>query len=235
MIVRHRIALFLRLTIGAAIATMSDAGISQSPSLSGRVVDAAGWPVRGAFVTAIEESGGTPIRATTDRDGTYQFVGLQDGTYRIDFELTGFDMMRRNHLRVRSDAAAVVQDVTLYVSGVCECVHVRPAATLGERPGLVTDESGRPLAHARIEIESPVSSAWTYTDTDGRFRVRVPVDEGWPLTASASGFITARRQVSGGFEEPVVFKLRHSGTPPPDIERFRTVCCPSDLFTSVGR
>ena len=234
MIVRHRMTPFLRLTIGAAIATMSGAGTSQSPSISGRVIDAAGWPVPGAFVTAIEESGGTPIRTTTGRDGTYQFGAAPDGTYRIDFALTGFDLMRRNHLRVRS-AAAIVQDVTLYVSGVCECVNVRPPGTLGERPGLVTDESGRPLVLARVQIVSPVSSAWTYTDNEGRFRVRVPVNENWPLTVSASGFITATQQVSGGFEEPVVFKLRHSATPLPDIERFRAVCCPSDLFIHDGR
>ena len=235
MIVRHRMTLFLGLTICAAIATVSDAGISQSTSISGRVVDNFGWPVPGAFVTAIEESRGTPIRATTGRDGTYQFSALPDGTYRIDFELTGFDLMRRNHLRVRSAAAAVVQDVTLYVSGVCECVNVRPAATLCERPGLATDESGRPLALARLQIVSPASTEWAYTDSEGRFRLRLPVNENWLLTASASGFITTTQQASGGVEEPVVFRLRQSGTPLPEIERFRAPCCPSDLFTYVGR
>lgn len=235
MIVRHCMTLFLRLTIGAAIATMSEAGISQSPSISGRVVDDFGWPVPGAFVTAIDESGGPPIRTTTGRDGTYQFAALPDGTYRIDFALTGFDLMRRHHLRVHSGAAAVVQDVTLYITGVCECVNVRWPATLRERPGLVTDESGRPLALARLEIVSPASTGWAFTDSAGRFRVRVPVDDNWLLTASASGFITATQRVSGGVEEPVVFKLRQSGTPLPDIERFRVPCCPSDLFTYVGR
>ena len=225
----------MSVTISFAIATLSAAGIAQSPSISGRVVDAAGWPIPGALVTAIDESGGAPIRATTGRDGTYQFAAMADGTYRIDFQLTGFDLMRRNHLRVRSDAAVVVQEVTLYVSGVCECVNVRPPATLRERPGLVTDESGRPLALARLEIVSPASTGWAYTDGEGRFRVRLPVDDHWLLTASAGGFVTATQQVSGGVEEPVVFKLRQSGTPLPDIERFRAPCCPSDLLTYVAR
>ena len=236
MLRRHRITGILTVTIGAAaFATMSAAGTTQSPSVSGRVIDAAGWPVPGAFVTISDESGGGARRATTGRGGTYQFEALRDGSYRIDFQLTGFDLMRRNHLPVRSGTTAIVGDVTLYVSGECECVHVRPTATLGERPGLVTDESGRPLALVQIQIVSPVSSAWTYTDHEGRFRVRLPVNESWPLTASASGFITATQQVSGGFEEPVVFKLRHSGTPVPDVERFRRVCCPSDLFVYEGR
>jgi len=227
--------LFLSLTIGFAIATLSDVGLTQTPSVSGRVVDAAGWPVPGAFVTITEESGSRPVRTTTDRDGAYQFAALPDGTYRIDFELTGFDLMRRNHLPVRSDTTAMVGDVTLYVSAICECVDVRSAATLRERPGLVTDESGRPLALARLQIVSPASTGLAYTDSEGRFRVRVPVNENWPLTASASGFITATQQVSGVVEEPVIFKLRHSGTPLPDIERFRRVCCPTDLFTYDSR
>ena len=217
------------------MATMSDAGIGQSPSISGRVVDSAGWPVPGAFVTATEESGGRAIRVTTDRDGTYQFASLPDGTYRIDFELTGFDRMRRNHLPVPSGATAIVGDVTLYVSAVCECVNVRVTATLRERAGLVTDESGRPLARARVQIESPALTEWAYTDSEGRFRVRVAVDESWTLTASATGFIAATQQVSGSFEEPVLFRLRPSGTPPPDIERFKQMCCPGQLFTSERR
>src|SRR4029453_424933 len=140
--------LFLSLTIGFAIATLSDGGITQSPSISGRVNDAAGWPVPGVFVTIIEETGGRAIRATTGRDGTYQFAALPDGTYRIDFELTGFDLMRRNHLPARSGATALVGDVTLYVSAICECVDFRSAAPLRKRPGLVPDEAGRPLALA---------------------------------------------------------------------------------------
>jgi carboxypeptidase family protein len=127
-----------------------------------------------------------------------------------------------------------IGDATLYVSSACECVDVRSETTLRERRGLVTDESGQPLARARLQIVRTTHSGVAYTDSEGRFRVRVPVRESWPLTASATGFITATQQVSG-IVEPVVFKLRRSGTPIPDIERFYRVCCPSDLFTSDGR
>jgi len=221
--------LFLCATI-AAMATTSDVGIGQLASISGRVVDAAGWPVPGVFVTITEESGENPTRATTGRDGTYEFPALIEGTYRIDFELAGFDTMRRSHVRVRPGASAV-GDATMYVSALCECVDVRSATTLRERPGLVTDEFGRPVARARLQIVSPAHSELAYTDSEGRFRVRVAVNENWPLTASASGFIAVTQQVSGAVEDPIVFKLRRSGTPLPDIERFYRVCCPGDLFT----
>jgi len=171
---------------------------------------------------------------TTGPDGTYQFAALADGTYRIDFALTGFDLTRRNHVRVGTGMTASA-DATLYVSSECECVNVQSVTTLGERPGLVTDESGRPLDHARLQIVSPTHSGVAYTDNEGRFRVRAPVNETWPLTASAGGFVAATQQVAGGLEEPVVFKLRRSAAPLPDIERFYRVCCPSDLFTSDPR
>jgi len=226
---------FLSVMISIAIATFSFAAITQSPSISGRVVDAAGSPVLGVFVTISDESARNPKRVTTGADGTYQFAALPDGTYRIDFELTGFDLMRRNHLPVRSGAPAIVRDVTLYVSAICECVNVRWPATLRERPGLVTDEAGRPLALTRLVIVTPRGSDAAYTDSEGRFRVRVQVDENWALTASASGFIAETQQVFGVVEEPVVFRLRRDGTALPDIERFRQMCCPSDLFSYDGR
>src|SRR3954469_14396832 len=81
MILQHRRTLFLSVTIGFAIAAIADAGIRQSPSVSGRVVDSAGYPVPGVFVTTTEESGASPTRVTTERDRTYQFAALTDGTY----------------------------------------------------------------------------------------------------------------------------------------------------------
>ena len=230
MILRHRTTFFLSVMMSIAIATFPDAAITRSPSIFGRVVDSAGSPVPGVFVTISDASAGRPTRVTTATDGTYEFAALPDGTYRIEFELTGFDLMRRNHVVVHSGATVSVGDVTLYLSAVCECVNVRWPATLRERPGLVTDDSGRPLALARLQIVTPRSTEAAYTDSEGRFRVRLPVDENWALTASTSGFIAATQQVSGVVDEPVVFKLRNNGTALPDIERFKRVCCPSNLF-----
>ena len=48
-----------------------------------------------------------PVRHTTSgSDGSYRFDGLPDGTYRVDFELRGFELVRRNHVRVRRDSEA---------------------------------------------------------------------------------------------------------------------------------
>lgn len=235
MIVRPRVIRFLSLAIGAAaIATISDAGITQSPSISGRVADAAGTPIPGVAVTTTEERGGSPALETTGSGGTYQFKGLADGTYRIDFEVQWYDVLRRNHVRVRANSPAVV-DATLALSPIdCECVNVVPRTRVRERVGQVADESGRALPHARLQIVSPAYKEVAHADREGRFRVRVPVSESWPLTASDSGFGAVTQEVSGDAEDPVVFRLPRRGTTIlPDIEHLNNggCRCLGGLFT----
>jgi hypothetical protein len=143
--------------------------------------------------------------------------------------------MRRNHVRVRQDATAHV-DGTLSVSGICECIEVVQTG-LRERSGQVVDESGRPIAHARLELVSPLRHDVAYASNDGRFRVRLPVSGNWPLTASDSGFRPLKLQVSGSADVPIVLRLPHVGTTSvPDVERLKRGCrCPSDLFTHNER
>jgi hypothetical protein len=206
--------------------------VPQAPSITGRAIDQAGYPIPGASVTAMLESGGVSKRAPTGTDGVFRFDGLPDGTYRVDFELLGFQLVRRNHVRVASSGAATV-DTTLRIRGVCECVQIVPVMPLSERAGQVLDQAGRPLPHARVTIVTPRVSEVAYADNDGRFRVRVPTGELWSLTASDSGFNAVTRQVSTAVESPFVFRLPFAGTAAvPDTEALNRKCsCPDDLFT----
>lgn len=230
--------LFLSVTIGFAIARALDAGIIESPSISGRVVDAAGNPIPGVAVTTTEECGGNPALEMTGSDGTYQFKRLADGTYRIDFEVQWYDVLRRNHVRVRANSTTVA-DATLALSPIdCECVNAVPRTPIRERVGQVTDELGRPLAHARLQIVSPAYREVAHADSEGGFRVRIPVNERWPLTASDSGFGAVTQKVSGDAEDPVIFGLPRSGTTNlPDIEHLNNggCRCRGGLFTHDGR
>lgn len=235
---RHRMTVVPSVTITIAIATLSDAGFAQSPSISGRVVDASGTPIPGVSVTTTEERGGNTSVETTGSDGTYQFKRMADGTYRIDFEAQWYDVLRRNHVRVRANSPAVA-DAPLALSPIdCECVNVLPRTPIRERVGQVTDESGRPLAHARLQIVSPAYQEVAHADSEGRFRVRVPVSKSWPLTASDSGFGAVTQEVSGDTEGPVIFKLPRSGTTNlPDTEHLNNGGwrCLGSLFTHDGR
>ena len=173
-------------------------------------------------------------RTTTGADGTYQFERLSEGTYHVDFQLLGFDMTRRNNVRVRKDAPASV-DATVFVSAICDCVRVLEPLDLRERSGQVVDKSGRPLDHARLEIVTSLHHEFSYADSEGRFRVRLPITESWSLTASASGFRTVKQQVSAASDRPIVLRLPYVGTTGlPDTERLRAPCCPGQLFTPDG-
>ncbi len=215
---------------------VSRAADAQSSSIAGHVVDARGQTLPGVSVTVIPQSGGAARRAITGRDGTYRLDGLPEGTYRVDFELLGFDLFRRNHVQVRADEVAEANG-ELFVSAICECVDVKPPVAVRERDGQVVDESGQPLPHARLEIAGPTRREVAYADGEGRFRVRLPVADGWLLTATDSEFasVTVRASWNGG--APAVLTLHPVRTPrTADAERFSRACrCPGDLFTHPGR
>jgi len=216
--------------------------LPQTTSIDGRVVDQSGQPVPGASVTAMLQTGGARVSTTTDSDGRYQFPNLPDGVYRVDFDVTGFDLVRRNHVHV-SAAAAGHANATLNIATLCDCVQVAgsvPLSMLRERAGQVVDQSGHLLAHARLELGIPAfvpgESQWSYADRDGRFVVRLPMNASWPLKASDSGFAVATVNVSAKDDVPLALKLVGADTVAlPDTERFRRSCCPSYFFTHAGR
>jgi hypothetical protein len=128
----------------AVIVSLHISRPAKAPSVIGHAVDGAGYPVPGVSVTAMPEAGGPRKSAMTAADGAYQFESLPEGTYRVDFEILGFDLARRNHVRVRQNSTASA-DGTVFVSGVCECVTVIDGTSVRERAGQVVDESDRPL------------------------------------------------------------------------------------------
>lgn len=231
-------------TISSAIALnqapLSNASFPQAGSIVGTVADASGVGLPGVVATVIPERGGDARMAITGADGRYAFEDVPDGIYRIDWDLPGFDVTRRNHVQVFSGGSAEA-DGTLYVSSICECID--NWARLGKsRPrvtahlGQVVDASGRPLPHARLEIVGPVGPEAVYANREGRFQVRLSPNDTWPLTARDSGFSAITLKVSGGTRAaPLVFRLPNADTLPlPVMERLRRPCCPGDLFANLG-
>ena len=191
--------------------------LSQSASITGVVRDGSDRVLPGAIVTAIPESGGFSKYTTSGSDGAYRFEGMPDGTYRVDFELRGFDLIRRNHVRVRGDSV-VRADAVLPVRAICECTAVEPASPWAQRAGQVIDKTGRPLPHARIEL---VGREVAYADSEGRFLIRLSVNETWPIKAADTGFREVTEQVSGADAASVVLILEYVSTDgAPDHERF---------------
>jgi len=212
----------------------SQAALAPAPSVVGTAFDVAGVFLPGVVATAIPQAGGDARAAVSGLDGTYGFEDLPEGTYRIDWDLPGFDLMRQNLVSVRRGQTTQV-DVTLSLSAICECID--KSAQLGKStPGLtpyvgqIVDESYRPLPHARLEIVGPAGREATYANREGRFQVRLSPNETWPLTARDSGFGAVTLNVSGSDTAPLVFRLSNADTLAlPAVERLTRPCCPGIL------
>ena len=144
-----RLALLTTAVMGSVLATSRSTATAQSPNVRGRVLDSGGGQLPGVTVTAVLEGGGVTWHATSASDGVYTFTDLPEGIYRLDFELRGFDLMRRNDVRVRRETLSTA-DVTLPVSRLCECIGLSTLPPLEERTGQVVDQEGRPRPHARV-------------------------------------------------------------------------------------
>jgi hypothetical protein len=218
---------------GASMTRLSGVTVPQPGSVAGAVTDESGQPLPGVIVAALPQAGGLTRRTTSASDGTYRFDGLSDVIWRIDFELLGFDLIRRNQVRVNQMSV----NAALPVSSICECITIVPSIPLRERAGQVVDQAGRPLPHARLEVVSPMRRELRYADSEGRFVIRLAPNETWPLTASDTGFRALTKRVSGAVAEPIELRLiQTDGSTPSETERFGRGCrCPGDLFAHEGR
>ena len=181
-------------------------------------------------VTTVPQNGGLAHTVTTDRGGVYRLEALPDDTYRVDFELRGFDIVRRNHVTVVAGAPARA-DALLHVRPVCECISSGLSTELPPLAGQVVDDGGRPLPYARLDIVNPKRRKTAYADSEGRFVVRPPVAGMWPLTASDGGFAPVTVQISRMTAGPLVFRLAYVGSEAlPQVELRNLGClCPEFL------
>ena len=115
----------------AAISVLTTPLLSQSfyGSIVGTVNDSTGAAVPQASVTLIN-SGTSERRASqTDDQGTYRFVNLIPGTYRLEIERTGFRRHSVDNVIVTVEATLRV-DVALQVGEVTQTLEVSSQAPL---------------------------------------------------------------------------------------------------------
>src|SRR5262245_56404877 len=100
------------------------AQISALSSIRGTVSDATGAALPGATVTLTSPALQVPeLVATTLADGSYRFGELPAGIYRLKFELSGFNTLVREELRLTVGFEARV-DAPLTIGAVQESVTV---------------------------------------------------------------------------------------------------------------
>lgn len=120
----------------ALLVTSSALAQINTGQISGRATDASGAVLPGVVVTLTGASLLEPQTAVTAETGTFQFVGLQPGTYTLRYELSGFRTMLRATVPV-SVGANTTANADMEVSALEETVTVS-----GESPVVDTRRVG---------------------------------------------------------------------------------------------
>ena len=95
----------------------------------GNVADTTGAVVPGATVTLINTNTNLARETTSSTDGTYRFVNVLNGSYRVRVSLTGFKEYVKEGVPI-SAGAVVRVDVTLAVGALTDSVTVQSEASL---------------------------------------------------------------------------------------------------------
>src|SRR5262245_40981786 len=98
------------------------AGAQEAASIVGRITDESGGVMPGVTVTAKSPSLQLQQVATTsDAEGAYRLTPLPVGVYTVEYELAGFQGVRREEIRLTVGFTAKV-DVVLKIGSLQETV-----------------------------------------------------------------------------------------------------------------
>jgi hypothetical protein len=125
--VTRRLGLFL-LVLSVAVASPAFAQINQG-HLTGLVKDAQGGVLPGVTVTATSPAlMGTRV-IVTEANGTYRVPALSEGVYSLTFDLTGFQTLKREGIRLAIGQTLEI-NVALQVASLTESVTVTSESPL---------------------------------------------------------------------------------------------------------
>src|SRR5688572_16700887 len=131
---------------------------SDTATVLGRITDQSGATVPGATVTLTNIATQIVAVAVTDETGSYQFLNVRVGTYRLEAELQGFAKAIAPAVNVTVNARQRV-DLSLQVGGVGETIEVT-----GAIKHLETDSSDRGQVITRAQIVNLPLNGRAYAD-----------------------------------------------------------------------
>jgi hypothetical protein len=120
---------FLRIIPAVFLAAVSAMGQSFYGSIVGTITDSTAASVAGATVTVVNNGTNERKSAQSATDGSYQFLNLNPGNYRLETEQQGFKRDTRSNLQLEV-AATLRIDVTLQLGDTSQTVEVSAAAPL---------------------------------------------------------------------------------------------------------
>ncbi len=107
----------------ASSAFAQGGGASTTGSINGKVADSSGGVLPGVTVTVTSPSLMGVQSSVTDTGGNYRFPALPPGTYTVQFELPGFNTLKRTDIVISMGFTAAV-NVELAVASLQETVTV---------------------------------------------------------------------------------------------------------------
>jgi hypothetical protein len=138
-------------------------GIADAQRLTGAVrgdvKDESGAPVPGVNVTVAGEAliGGSQL-SVTDETGSYRFPALPPGTYKLTFELAGFQTVVVDQIRAVL-GTTIEQNVTMNLSKVAEEMLVT-----GETPLIDSSKPGFSTNYTQEYLENTPIARFTFFD-----------------------------------------------------------------------
>jgi Carboxypeptidase regulatory-like domain len=194
-------ALVAVLGLGAAPAFAQGGGASSTGSISGTVSDAQGGVLPGVTVTATSPAQIGELTVVTNEAGVYRFPAVPPGEYRLNFELSGFQNVVRDGLRITLGFNAQV-NVSLQVATLQETVTVS-----GQSPVIDT------------------SATRVQTNYDQQMLASLPnARDMWSLLASTPSVTLNRVDVGGSTmgTQTTYFSYGYSGQNRPLVEGINT-------------
>jgi outer membrane receptor protein involved in Fe transport len=143
------------------VLTILTAGFSYAQRLTGKitgvVTDDEGIPIPGVSVEISSPAllGGVKAQATSEK-GTYRFLNLPPGIYKLVFKIEGFQTLRRENLRV-SLASTVTENISLKPVTIEESITVT-----AESPIVDVESSTTSTMYDKDQIENLPSGRFTY-------------------------------------------------------------------------
>ena len=123
----HLVVAVLAACLLASSAFAQGGGASTTGSINGKVSDSSGGVLPGVTVTVSSPSLMGVQSTVTDTGGNYRFPALPPGTYTVQFELPGFNTLKRTDIVISMGFTAAV-NVELAVASLQETVTVTGAS-----------------------------------------------------------------------------------------------------------
>jgi hypothetical protein len=142
--------------VASLVAAAAPAQTVGAGSILGKIADETGAVLPGATVVIKSPSLQLPqLDTVTAADGTYRFLDVPIGTYRVQYELSGFQTIVREDIKVSAGFVARL-DITMKVGALAETVTVS-----GISPIIDTTTTAGITSFSKETLETaPTTRAW---------------------------------------------------------------------------